>query len=208
VKTRAFKKGEIRRLLDHLTGSRKDRNRALIVLAGSTGFRVSELLQLRAGDVLREGEIANEVHVRAKAMKGGKKSRTIRLNAKAKHELRNYLAGMVAQSCWRLDGYLFPGPHGRPMTRMAAWNMIRAAARRAGIMGAIGTHSLRKTFGEATHRYWLDRLAAGEKVDPMREVQKALGHSSVATTDAYLSHDPDRVSAAVDSRVMEMIFDE
>jgi len=207
MKTRALKKGEISRILATFRGPRAERNKLLVILGVSTGFRVSELLQIRAGQVIKNGEVVADLHVEASAMKGGRRHRRIRLNRKAREALRAYIERLIGLGQWRSDGFLFPGPHGRQMTQEAAWNVVSRAAKRAGIHGPIGTHSLRKAFAEATYSFWLDRLSSGERCEPIREVKAALGHRSVATTEAYLTQDAGRASAAVDHNVMEL-FDE
>jgi site-specific recombinase XerD len=63
----------------------------------------------------------------------------------------------------------------KPLSRHRLWRVISEAARRLGIKGPIGTHSLRKTFA---YQAWDD----GERVDV---IQKEFGHASVETTHRY-----------------------
>jgi integrase len=60
-------------------------------------------------------------------------------------------------------------------SRQHASAVVSAAAKRAGIRGAVGAHGLRKTF---VYQAW----KGGVGVDVL---QKVLGHSSVATTHRY-----------------------
>jgi integrase/recombinase XerD len=63
------------------------------------------------------------------------------------------------------------------MSREAAWQVIHRAAKRAGLRGCIGTHSLRKTFGTDIY------LRSGRDI---RITQEALHHATVEATIAYL----------------------
>jgi site-specific recombinase XerD len=56
--------------------------------------------------------------------------------------------------------------------------MLKRRAARAGIEKRVHPHALR-------HSYAAGRVAAGT---PVNVVQQALGHTSLATTDAYLRH--------------------
>jgi integrase/recombinase XerD len=72
-------------------------------------------------------------------------------------------------------GPLFLSSRGGRLTRQAAWETVRAAARRAGLSGHISPHTLRHSF--ATHL-----LEGGAD---LRVVQELLGHASINTTQLY-----------------------
>jgi integrase/recombinase XerD len=73
------------------------------------------------------------------------------------------------------------------MTRQAAHLRLKELYRRAQLQGKVTTHSLRKSFANT-----LDRRGVRLKV-----VKELLGHSSLATTDRYLSVTEDELRAAV-----------
>ena len=62
---------EVERVLGAFAGRSAPRDRALFVLGLKAGFRVSELLSLRLGDILEAGGIARRVTVRRRHVKGG-----------------------------------------------------------------------------------------------------------------------------------------
>ena len=75
---------------------------------------------------------------------------------------------------------------GRVIDRVHAYGIVKALARRAGVKasarGAVGTHSMRKTFAAAV----FDSFARTRPEDALRFTQKALGHASIASTEHYL----------------------
>ena len=74
----------------------------------------------------------------------------------------------------RDDARLLLSHSGRPLERVAVWQIIRRLARRADL-GDIHPHMLRHSF--ATHM-----LAGGAD---LRVVQELLGHANIATTQIY-----------------------
>lgn len=75
----------------------------------------------------------------------------------------------------RMDGPIFEGTDGGPMTRDAAARVVRRLAKAAGISKRIGPHSLRHSFITAA-------LDAGV---PLRDVQEAASHADPRTTMRY-----------------------
>jgi site-specific recombinase XerD len=80
------------------------------------------------------------------------------------------------------DDWLFPSQKGGPITRQHAWRILSEAAQTVGITEAVGTHTLRKTFG-----YW----AFKSGVDITR-IQKLLNHSSPGINLGLYRHHPGR----------------
>lgn len=146
------------------------RDRAILETLYGSGLRASEIIGLRLSDISFEDEV---VRVRGK----GSKERLVPLGRTEIDWIGRYLAEarrVFLQSGKRPDpGTLFLNHHGRSLSRQAIFDMVKAAARRAGLQ--VSPHTLRHAF--ATHLVEAD-------VD-LRSVQEMLGHSSIATTQIY-----------------------
>lgn len=190
---------EVRRTLDALRGSRLAmRDRCMVQLGLYTGFRISELLSLRVGDVLRDGRVLERVVVERKNMKGKRSSRDVKLNARAQAALRAWLPVLFAWRDANPDTFLFQSTRGGRLTRRQAGRIVATLARRLGLPPRVATHSLRKTFAGAIYQRGLDTWRPGEEL-PVRVVMKALGHRSVDATERYLGLDVLQVDDAVDA---------
>lgn len=145
------------------------RDYVLFTLGINSGLRVSDLLKLKASDVLDEkGRVKDRITVREK--KTGK-TKTFPFSDTVIKALKEYLLGTLPEMV------LFPSRKGGgPITRQQAYRIINDAAKTVGIKDKIGTHTLRKTFGY--HAY-----IAG--VDVTR-IQSLLNHSSPKETLRYI----------------------
>ena len=157
-----------------MIASEKDkRNRALLRVAYGAGLRVSELVGIQVRDVVRR-ESGAQVSVMGK----GGKERTVLVSEGLAVTLADLIDGRPAES------YLFISRKRKPLSTSQAWRVVRAAARRIGLLGNVSPHWLRHA--HASHA--LDRGA------PIHLVQTTLGHASVATTGVYLHARPNEGS--------------
>lgn len=149
------------------------RNRALIELLYATGARVSEIVQLNIGDISRSDGGTVTVKVRGK----GGKERLVPVGKFAQHALEQYLtrARPSMLKSTQQEALFLNEKRGTRLTRQSTWQIVMAAAERAGIERDISPHALRHSF--ATHL-----LDGGADI---RVVQELLGHSSVTTTQIY-----------------------
>lgn len=141
------------------------RDYLLFVLGINSGLRISDLLLLKIKDVKTRDRIV----IREK--KTGK-IKDFPLSDICKKTINEYLASIKNESEW-----LFKSKKGdRPITRIQAYRIMNHAARTVGINEAIGTHTLRKTFG-----YWAYKSGAD-----VTKIQKLLNHSAPSVTLAYI----------------------
>jgi integrase/recombinase XerD len=159
------------------------RDRALLELVYGTGARISEAIGLDVDDVDRTRGRAS-----VRLVGKGSKERVVPLGAFALEAVEAYLAEarpVLAVGSTGDPTGVFLNTRGARLSRQSAWAVLRAAAERAGLVGAehISPHTLRHSF--ATHL-----LAGGADV---RVVQQLLGHASVTTTQIYAMVTPDAV---------------
>ncbi|MFC0860798.1 site-specific tyrosine recombinase XerD [Sphaerimonospora cavernae] len=167
------------------------RNRALLEVLYGTGARISEAVGLAVDDVSRDPghdpgqdseQDPGEDQVRLRG-KGGR-MRIVPLGRYARRALDAYLvrARPSIAAHGRGTPALFLNARGGRLTRQGAWEVLQAAAERAGLSG-VSPHMLRHSF--ATHL-----LDGGADV---RVVQELLGHASVTTTQVYTLVTVDRL---------------
>ena len=145
------------------------RDHTMLEVLYATGLRVSELVNLRQGQIdFTQGVI----RVPGK----GDRERVIPLGEGAMRALKKFSSGVRDEIL--LDhqtDYLFPTRRGDRMTRQAFWYIVKRYARKAGIATALSPHTLRHAF--ATHL-----LNHGAD---LRVVQMLLGHSNLSTGQIY-----------------------
>lgn len=145
------------------------RDRAMLEVLYGAGLRVSELIELGVRDLLLgEGLV--------RVIGKGSKERIVPLGGRATDALQRYLRELRP----RLDrgeseGVVFLNQHGRPLSRMGAWKIVRRHVERSGVKRDVSPHTFRHTF--ATH------LLEGGADLPA--VQELLGHSDITTTQIY-----------------------
>lgn len=144
------------------------RDRAILELLYATGMRISEMTQIKLGDLdLEEGFV--------RVFGKGSKERVIPVGKKALEAAQSYLRGGRPKLVKQVrDESLFLNVRGRGMTRQSLWKILKSYAKRAGLE-EVTPHTLRHSF--ATHL-----LEGGAD---LRAVQEMLGHASISTTQIY-----------------------
>lgn len=157
------------------------RNRAIIELLYSCGLRVSELTDLRMGDLF-----FNDNYIRV--LGKGDKQRLIPISDYAISKLGVYIDERNRLFSKGDDDHLFLGRRGGKLTRVMIFIIVRDLAQRAGIKVGVTPHTLRHTF--ATH------LVKGGA--DIRLVQMMLGHESITTTDIYTHLDSSYIKECIE----------
>ena len=151
------------------------RDRALLEFAYATGVRVSELVSLTLQDILFEDGVA-------RVFGKGAKERLVPVGRRALGAVALYAREIrPTLDRGKGKGFLFLNARGTPLSRVGAWGVIKATARRAGLAKRVSPHTLRHTF--ATHL-----LEGGAD---LRAVQEMLGHADLSTTQLYTHVDRD-----------------
>lgn len=150
-------------ILELLSVITNQKHRLLISLAYAAGLRVSEVLDLRASDVMFGRKL-----ILVRKGKGAKRRFTI-FPDKLWNELRVYLKHKSA------NDYVFESNRGGKMHPRTAQKVFKNALKKAEIEVPATFHSLRHSF--ATHLI--------ENGTNLRYVQELLGHKSIRTTQIY-----------------------
>ncbi len=151
----------------------------MLQLLYSTGLRVTELVTLAVGS-------CNLTSCFIRVLGKGEKERLIPFGIPAKEAIVTYLDSsrpLILKG--RRSNTLFVTNRGKGMTRLRFWQIIKEAARAAGIAEEVSPHSLRHSF--ATHL-----LSHGAD---LRSVQMMLGHSDITTTQIYTHVDEGRLKS-------------
>jgi len=139
------------------------KHKCVVSLLYSAGLRRGELLNLKLEDIDSQRMV-----ITIKNGKGNKDRQTI-LSESVLKDLRIYYIA------WKPKEYLFEGVNGGQYTATSILNIIKKAAKKAGIKKNITPHMLRHSF--ATHLL--------ESGTDLRYIQVLLGHNSTRTTEVY-----------------------
>jgi site-specific recombinase XerD len=151
-------------IVDVLKLEKNPKHRLLLMLAYSSGLRVSEVVALKKEHIDLSRKVIYIVGGK------GRKDRCTLLSEKAAAFIREYY------DVFNIQTWLFPGqPATRPLTIRSAQKIFDKAIQQAKIDKDISIHSLRHSF--ATHL-----LESGTDI---RYIQSLLGHASVRTTERY-----------------------
>lgn len=151
---------EVQNILNAVTNIK---HKAILMTIYSAGLRISELLDLKIGDIQSDRGL---IFVRNSK---GNKDRTTLLGNKTLDILRIYY------KAYRPKDYLFEGMNGGQYSSSSIQQLIKKLIKRLGIPKKVTAHTLRHSF--ATHLL--------EKGVNLRYIQTLLGHSSPKTTEIY-----------------------
>jgi integrase/recombinase XerD len=159
------------------------RDKAMLELMYAAGLRASEV------GALRLNEFNRELGVLVVTGKGSKQ-RLVPIGRPAQEWTERYLNELRGELARFGDGRdlrrLLLSNTGRPLERVAVWQIVRRQALRAGLP-RVHPHMLRHSF--ATHL-----LSGGAD---LRVVQELLGHSDISTTQIYTHVDRSRLRDVV-----------
>lgn len=151
----------------------------MLELMYAAGLRASEVGALKVNDL-------NETLASLVVTGKGRKQRVVPIGTPALQWTHRYLRDLrprLARAGSSRDLFrLFLSFSGRPLERVAVWQIVKRAAARAGLKG-VHPHVVRHSF--ATH------LVIGGA--DLRVVQELLGHADIGTTQIYTQVDRSRL---------------
>lgn len=148
-----------------------ERDYVLFVFGINTGLKITEILEIKVGDVLGDDGYIKDFYLLPH--KESKTTKEVYLNQKVKRAILHYIQSRQLNR----EDYLFQSAKTKkPITRQQAYRIIHRAAEVVGIQGKIGTNSMRKTFG--FHAY--------KRGVAISLLQKYFHHSSPSETLKYL----------------------
>ena len=139
-----------------------------------TGFRVSDVLNLKKRDVVHLEREKRQITERKT-----QKKRELKLSDKLREDLLEY----ASREKLRTTDFMFPSTRlnrSKHISRHQVFRVMKKAARDAGLEGVISPHSCRKTYA---------RKKFVEHGD-IFELQKDMRHTYVSTTLGYLIDSP------------------
>lgn len=145
------------------------RDRAIMETLYASGLRVSELCTLTFSRFFPEERYLVVIGK-------GDKERLVPINPSAIKHIEFYRQFRrqrpIAPSA---EDIIFLNHHGRGLSRVAVFNLVKLAAKEANLAKTISPHTFRHSF--ATHLY--------EGGADLRAIQEMLGHASITTTEIY-----------------------
>lgn len=156
-------KEEVQRLIKAVENQR---HKLIVKLLYSSGLRLSELVHLRKENI----ELDKNLGLARRCK--GRKDRLFLIAERLRDELKQY----IKKNCLEPESWLFKGRKGRHLSQQAVQEIVKRAAKKAGIPKNVHPHTLRHSF--ATHLI--------EDGYDVASVQFLLGHNSSETTMKYV----------------------
>lgn len=155
--------------------AKNERDYVLFMFGIYTGLRISDILKFRIRDVKEK----DAVYIREN--KTGKEKR-FPINAELKPVISEYIKGKKDYE------YIFKSPNfpNKPISRQQAYNILTDAGKAFGI-SAIGTHTLRKTFGYHMYQQTHDAVT----------LMEIFNHADISITLRYIGINQDNKDKAI-----------
>jgi integrase len=195
MSARPYSETEYHTLAKYFTDQGRTRDHLMLVLGCSTGYRIQELLSLTFAQVWDGTDVAREITIARRDLKGGKgarrksvRSRRVPLSETVRAAIRDHLAVIGVDDPQRAI-FATARSEGGGMNQSQAYRTLVTASEACGIdVTRISTHSLRKTF--------VGRVYAASGNDLIK-TQRIVGHSSPLITARYLETDSDDLDRLV-----------
>lgn len=158
------------------------RDYVMFMIGVNTGLRISDILKLKVSDV-KEKEFITTIEI-----KTGKKKKVI-ISLPLKRILTPFVEGKSDKEYLIRSNKKTTSGMDKPLTRQAAYMIIRDAARAIGFTGNVGTHTMRKTFG---YHYY-------KKYKNLARLQKIFNHREEHITLVYIGVDQETIDREINN---------
>ena len=170
-----------------LRACRDTRERSMILLGINLGLRVGELLSLRWQDVWQNNQVPPLLYLRRSETKNNK-ARAIPINKNAKKAiLLMYKESLRKSKSVAPENHLFSGRNQGHLNPRHVNRLLYQIFNRAGLIGRLSSHTLRKTFG----------TTLSENNVSLPAIQELLGHADISTTRKYIGVGLEKLKQAV-----------
>lgn len=184
---KVLKETEIKRLIKVCELTRyKERNRLIVMFSFLCGLRAVEIANLRVSNVISDTNEALDLIILDKTQTKGNKRQTVFVNKQLKKEIMRFFA-KFPNVLTAKDEFLFKTQKGN-FNSQTIQNLFKHLYQLANIQQA-SSHSGRRTY--------ITKLAENGVAVPI--IQKCARHSSLATTQRYISVSEDKIFNAVNT---------
>ncbi len=161
---------EVKKFLESIPTSSKLelRDKAMFELLYSCGLRVSEIVNLKQGNIDLNEKIIFFIGK-------GNKERVCPIGYQALLHLKTYIFNARPKIEKGRSNFIFLNKNGKRLTRQGFWKVMKKYAKKLGLKKEFYPHIFRHSF--ATHML--------ENGADLRIVQELLGHSNISTTEIY-----------------------
>lgn len=161
---------------------RSYRNYVMFMIGLNTGLRISDILKLKVSDV------QGKEYITTTEIKTGKKKKVI-ISLPLKRILGLHIENKGSNEYLIMSQKKTKSGMEKPITREAAYMIIRDAAKEIGFTGNVGTHTMRKTFG---YHYY-------KKYKNLARLQKIFNHRDQQITLVYIGLDQETIDREIDN---------
>jgi len=190
---------DINRISSYLVEHRRYRDNMLFILGINFGLRVSDLIQLRFGQLIDDSFSFKTtfpvLEKKTKTTRKVQKNRYITINDSVMEAVTLYLQHAPS----KLDDFLFRSESNRgcnqnkPISRMSVDRILKGIAEDLHLECKVATRTLRKTFG------YHQTVMSGNDPRKLLLLQKIFGHSSSTQTLDYIGITREEIEEAYTS---------
>lgn len=161
------------KIIDIIDNTQNPRNMLLLAIGFFSGFRISDILELKYRDICGE-------HIEIFEQKTGKIRKVIINHYLQTYITKYFILSDIGEMKQESDEYIFTSQksHNKPMTRQQAWRIIVKECKKHNVQCKIGTHTMRKSAA---------RMIYNANQNNIMIVREFLNHDSLQDTYQYIA---------------------